>query len=544
MFRANKTILFIFLLITISSHPIIALAGNLAIGAECSSDSDCASGECENADNDKAYCTCDDNSECPFTLERGPGEVWECSNGAEKTYDINYCVSNKGRVDYAIPPKKDTSLTGKIKDTILDPTSEYQSTVSEINKMLSAPQTQINIPGLNFTPPKVVAGNTFQENGDTYLSIPYLAEYISAIYRYIIVVSAILGIVVILFAGFGWMISGGSSEKISESKKKIGGAIMGLLIALLSYTLLYTVNPKLVELDDLKIRYVEGKSLPLYSESETYEVKGTDPVLLGGKNISADDKCLMDTFHLEIGKNAPKSQIKMFGIRNVNVNTYSLNAWQKVSDEVLASNDPEVKGYIQYMKDFNDLKLRDLSGTLAKGGATGAAIQDGMYAVVGISRHNGTTLKHLTYDMHVNGLALDIMALENWDINWENGPKGKAAGPYCNIYKQNFEKMKKEFPNDPYKMYARLEKNIKDCFNKFDNGNNPFTTMPKEFINIFERNGFYWGGWGWGHKLRSDAMHFEYMGPCGKQKTGATPPADQSQVFNPGQCDPNSQSCN
>jgi len=411
-------------------------------------------------------------------------------------------------------------------------------------KQVFNPQLQITIPGLNFSDPAEVAKLATKEPGGTYLYIPFLGQYISALYKYAIAAAAIIATFIIMWNGFGYLFSFGDSEKINSSKKRIGEAVVGLLIATTSYTLLYLINPDLVNFRNLKIKYVEGMTVPNYSEGEAYEIRGVDPTMLNGKNISAEDKCLIDNFHLEVGKLAPKAKIKIFDIRNVNVNQYSLSAWQKASDEILASNDPELKGYIQYMRDVNDLKIKDLSGTFAKGQATGAAAQDGMFAPVGISRHNKSPLKHLTYDMHVNGLALDFMALENWDINWENSTKGKAALPYCQVYKKNFERMKSELPNDPYKMYVRLEKNINDCFNKFDNGNNPFTTMPKEFINIFERNGFYWGGWGWGHKLRTDAMHFEYLGPCGKTKNGATPPEDKTQIFEPGQCDPNSQSCN
>jgi hypothetical protein len=414
---------------------------------------------------------------------------------------------------------------------------------SDTIMVIEQPQTQITIPGLKFSNPDDVKKMITKEAGGTYLYIPYLGEYIAAIYKYAIVIASIIATFIIMWNGFDWLFSIMSADAVQNAKKRIGEALVGLLIALISYSLLYLINPNLVEFKNLKIKYVEGINVPNYSEGEAYSIRGIDSTMLNGKNITAEDKCLIDNFHLEVGKMAPKTKIKILGIRNVYVNQYSLNAWQKVSDEILASNDPELKGYIQYMKDVNDLKIKDLSGTLAKGPATGAAAQDGMFAPVGISRHNNSSLKHLTYDMHVNGLALDFMAPENWDINWENSTKGKPALPYCQVYKNNFERMKKELPDDPYKMYARLEKNIKDCFNKFDNGNNPFTTLPKEFINIFERNGFYWGGWGWGHKLRTDAMHFEYLGPCGKAKSGATLPEDSTQIFDPGQCDPSSQTC-
>ena len=68
-------------------------------------------------------------------------------------------------------------------------------------------------------------------------------------------------------------------------------------------------------------------------------------------------------------------------------------------------------------------------------------------------------------------------------------------------------------------MFDRLTKKIDACLNKFNNGTEPYTSLPQGIIDAFERNGFYWGGWGWG-KLRSDSMHFEYLGECANSKGG------------------------
>lgn len=69
---------------------------------------------------------------------------------------------------------------------------------------------------------------------------------------------------------------------------------------------------------------------------------------------------------------------------------------------------------------------------------------------------------------------------------------------------------------DPYNMFARLEKKITSCFNKFDGGNNPYTSIPREFADIFIKNGFKWLGNG--KRMRTDSMHFEYVGACANTK--------------------------
>jgi len=61
-------------------------------------------------------------------------------------------------------------------------------------------------------------------------------------------IAGILAVIMIIIAGVQWVTSGGNSEMINGAKKRIGGALTGLLIAYLSYTILNTINPALTNL--------------------------------------------------------------------------------------------------------------------------------------------------------------------------------------------------------------------------------------------------------------------------------------------------------
>ena len=66
------------------------------------------------------------------------------------------------------------------------------------------------------------------------------ADLTSSIARIIRTVMGFLGIVavvIILFGGFKWMTSGGSEDKVGESKKLIISGIIGLVIVLSSYAI-------------------------------------------------------------------------------------------------------------------------------------------------------------------------------------------------------------------------------------------------------------------------------------------------------------------
>ena len=86
----------------------------------------------------------------------------------------------------------------------------------------------------------------FSQGDGVVVTSETLPTYIGGLYKFLVGIAGILAVMVIAYGGIVWLFSGGSSEKISHAKELITGAIVGLLLALGSYLLLYTINPKLV----------------------------------------------------------------------------------------------------------------------------------------------------------------------------------------------------------------------------------------------------------------------------------------------------------
>ncbi|NUM25565.1 MAG: hypothetical protein HUU49_02965 [Candidatus Buchananbacteria bacterium] len=105
----------------------------------------------------------------------------------------------------------------------------------------------------------VKIGNTTLEfdpvscEGGTQCAIPWIGKYITAIYNYGVAVAGVLAVIMIMVGGFLWLVSAGNPNQISTAKDFITSALTGLLLALFSFIILQTVNPKLVELDDLSV---------------------------------------------------------------------------------------------------------------------------------------------------------------------------------------------------------------------------------------------------------------------------------------------------
>ncbi|PIR92846.1 hypothetical protein COT99_03925 [Candidatus Falkowbacteria bacterium CG10_big_fil_rev_8_21_14_0_10_43_10] len=114
---------------------------------------------------------------------------------------------------------------------------------------------QLIIPELKVTIPGVIFGS---DKGN------WLGEYIAGVYKYATAIVGILAAIVLMFGGLLWLTAGGESGRVTEAKEWIKASLTGLILALSSYTILYTINPELVQFKSLNIKNT-GKKTPIKS---------------------------------------------------------------------------------------------------------------------------------------------------------------------------------------------------------------------------------------------------------------------------------------
>ena len=100
-------------------------------------------------------------------------------------------------------------------------------------------------------------------SGTLVVDVPWIGEYLSAVYKYLIPLGAIIAVLIIMGAGLVWMTSGLSDQK-GQALTWIQNAVIGLLLLVGSYVILYTINPDLIRPATLRIQiaqpieYVDG----------------------------------------------------------------------------------------------------------------------------------------------------------------------------------------------------------------------------------------------------------------------------------------------
>ncbi len=200
----------------------------------------------------------------PYYLSKKPDGTYECLAGASPGGQPHFagllpCGSEASKLNDAISPSvglpgeagKKTTDPGKTPPPTVSavPAVAVQTVTEEVKKLkIFKPKLEINIPQLTFSD---VANNIDDEG---FLHLPYIGEYISATYKVLMVVVSIVGVIMIIVVGVKITVLGGQ-ERIAGFKK-IGQVVIGLFIAWGSYSILYTINPALVNFDVLKVKYI------------------------------------------------------------------------------------------------------------------------------------------------------------------------------------------------------------------------------------------------------------------------------------------------
>ncbi|MFA6383626.1 MAG: hypothetical protein WCX17_04365, partial [Parcubacteria group bacterium] len=93
----------------------------------------------------------------------------------------------------------------------------------------------------NYTPLEKIPGSDTVEMTDFYV-------YINAIYKFGIWAIGIAALLMISIGGFMYITSAGNNSSMEKAKGVITDAVVGLILALTAYLLLYIINPDLVKI--------------------------------------------------------------------------------------------------------------------------------------------------------------------------------------------------------------------------------------------------------------------------------------------------------
>ena len=123
-------------------------------------------------------------------------------------------------------------------------------TSSSVISTITAPQLNVQIPNLVF------ANNITISKDKPVAAIPFLAQYISAVYNYLIGIVVFVAAIMIIFGGFKYIL-GSTLGDIQSGKKTVTDAIIGLVLVFSSYTIIAVLNPAAVNFSGLNVPVIQ-----------------------------------------------------------------------------------------------------------------------------------------------------------------------------------------------------------------------------------------------------------------------------------------------
>ena len=188
-------------------------------------------------------------------------ETYPCSNSINKicVMETRYYKNNAGyEVEQVIKKPNDGISGGEISEYFTDKNGQQWHATGNVNSKNEITSLSGFKQGEKVELENGDTGGSFKftllqplptQDGETLNTDVTLKEYLTWAYKFVLALTGFLAVMMIVIGGVEWVISGASESMRSEAKKHINGAITGLIIALVAYLVLYTINPSLVDFE-------------------------------------------------------------------------------------------------------------------------------------------------------------------------------------------------------------------------------------------------------------------------------------------------------
>lgn len=193
---------------------------------------------------------CEENTNCPLDKKSCCIKI--------NTYNekIETCTSNITQEQCNVPITK--YIDGQTCEEINCSQGIGQVLSSFLSTEYRPPE---KIERLEFTPQVTIPGSvefggkvfTINKGQGIEVNGELLSKYIALLFNWLIGAIGVVAVAYMAFGGMQWLAAAGSAEGINKAKETIRDSIIGLLLVVSSYTVLYFINPRLVGFIPLEV---------------------------------------------------------------------------------------------------------------------------------------------------------------------------------------------------------------------------------------------------------------------------------------------------
>lgn len=177
-------------------------------------------------ENDIMHCSCTDDD--------GDTVSMRSSSVNTATACHNYCY-DRNAVSYAFfcghpsTPDNAGDITGSF--------NEFIDATTITDEDPAIPSLNVPIPGLDLE-------NSVYTDGEGYVVSNMIGLYVDAVFRYAIVIGALIGVLILTLSGFQYMTAGGDKGRVAKAKDRIRNTIFGLILLMATYSIAYLIDPR------------------------------------------------------------------------------------------------------------------------------------------------------------------------------------------------------------------------------------------------------------------------------------------------------------
>jgi len=113
-----------------------------------------------------------------------------------------------------------------------------------------------------------------------YTQTTFLAVYVNAIYKLLMISCSILAVTMIMVAGLQYTLARGNPKAITKAKDRIKNAVIGLVLLMSAYTMAYLIDPNTTLFGTLNIQSVD--KVEIIEPDENFDEPGSGTPYVGG----------------------------------------------------------------------------------------------------------------------------------------------------------------------------------------------------------------------------------------------------------------------
>ncbi len=209
--------------------------------------------------------------------------------------------------------------------------SQAQGNVTQAAESTATPKRDPILPDLIVDIPGIEDFVVEEDNGS--VKPNFIGVYVAAAYTWLIGAATLIAVVMMMIGGLQYAMARGKHESIEKAKKRIGNAIIGLILLLAAYNIAFLINPDLVVFDSLSVQQVPRIPDDNFIEPSSADAVDADPT--GDYTGSSPwQDCMLRTF----GATAPDVEAKLKTVtykgKSFKIHSLVADDYQKAFNEI------------------------------------------------------------------------------------------------------------------------------------------------------------------------------------------------------------------